>query len=61
LQEFAIRLSVNFHNGGSKLIGQALAADEISVSMASLCGFEQGQRSKHKSWDGGVWFPAASA
>ena len=48
--------------GGSKeLIGQALAEDEISVSMASLCGFEQGQRSKLKSWDGGVWHPAASA
>ena len=48
--------------GGSKeLIGQALAEDEISVAMASLCGFEQGQRSKHKSWDGGVWYPAASA
>jgi hypothetical protein len=48
--------------GGSKeLIGQALAEDAISVSMASLCGFEQSQRSKLKSWDGGVWFPAASA
>jgi len=29
--------------------------------MASLCGFEQGQGSKLKSWDGGVWYPAASA
>jgi hypothetical protein len=48
--------------GGSKeLIGQALAADEISASMASLCGFEQSQRSKIRNWDGGVWFPAASA
>jgi hypothetical protein len=48
--------------GGSKeLIGQALAEDEISASMASLCGFEQGQRAKHTSWDGGVWHPAASA
>jgi hypothetical protein len=48
--------------GGSKeLIGQALAEDEISVSMASLCGFELGHRSRVKSWDGGVWFPAASA
>jgi hypothetical protein len=48
--------------GGSKeLIGQALAADEISVSMASLCAFEQGQRWNVKSWDGGVWYPAGSA
>jgi hypothetical protein len=49
-------------SGGSKeLIGQALAEDEISVSMASICAFEQSQRSKLKSWDGGVWYPAASA
>jgi hypothetical protein len=48
--------------GGSKeLIGQALAEDEISASMASLCGFEQSQRSKLRSWNGGVWFPEASA
>jgi hypothetical protein len=48
--------------GGSKeLIGQALAEDEISVSMASLCAFEQGRRSTFKSWDDGVWFPAAAA
>ena len=48
--------------GGSKeLIGQALAEDEISVTMASICAFEQSQPSKLKSWDGGVWYPAASA
>ena len=48
-------------DGGSKeLIGQALADDEISVTMASLCGFE-GQGSKLKSWDRGAWHPAASA
>jgi hypothetical protein len=48
--------------GGSKeLIGQALADDEISVSMASLCGFEQSERSTPKSWNERVWFPAASA
>jgi hypothetical protein len=48
--------------GGSKeLIGQALAEDEISVSMASICAFEPSERSKLKSWDGGVWYPAASA
>jgi hypothetical protein len=39
-------------DGGSKeLIGQALADDQISVSMASLCGFEQRPGSKLKSWD----------
>jgi hypothetical protein len=48
--------------GGSKeLIGQALAEDEISASMASLCGFEQGKGSTLKNWNGGVWFPAAAA
>ena len=48
--------------GGSKeLIGQALAEDEISASMASLCGFEQSQRSKLRSWDAGVWYPEAAA
>jgi hypothetical protein len=56
------RTMLEHAGGGSKeLIGQALAEDEISVSMASLCAFEQGQRSKVKSWDGGVWYPAASA
>jgi hypothetical protein len=49
-------------DGSSKeLIGQALADDEISVSAASLCGFEQHQGSKLKSWDREVRFPAASA
>jgi hypothetical protein len=48
--------------GGSKeLIGQALAEDEISASMASLCGFEQGKKSTLTNWNGGVWFPAAAA
>jgi len=48
--------------GGSReLIGQALAADEISASMARLCGFEQRRRVTHESWDGGVWYPAGSA
>ncbi len=56
------RTMLEHAGGGSKeLIGQALAADEISASMASLCAFEQGQRSTVKSWDGGVWYPAASA
>jgi hypothetical protein len=48
-------------DGGSKeLIGQALADDEISATMASLCGFE-GQGSKLKSWDRTAWHPTASA
>ncbi len=48
-------------NGGSKeLIGQALAEAEISAGMASLCAFE-GQQPKSKSWNSGIWFPAASA
>ena len=49
-------------DGGSKeLIGQALAEDEISVSMASLCAFEQGQGSKLTNWDRAVPYAAASA
>ena len=49
-------------DGGSKeLIGQALAEDEISAGMASLCAFEQGQGSKLKSWDRAVPYAAASA
>jgi len=48
--------------GGSKeLIGQALAEEEISEGMASLCAFAQGQGSKFKSWDGSGWCPAATA
>ena len=49
--------------GGSskELIGQALAEDEISAGMASLCAFEQGQPSTLKGWDRGVWHEAASA
>jgi hypothetical protein len=49
-------------DGGSKeLIGQALADDEISASMASLCAFEHGQGAKFKGWDRGAWHPSASA
>jgi hypothetical protein len=43
------------------LIGQALAEDEISAGMASLCAFEHGERSTLKGWDRGVWHEAASA
>ena len=44
-----------------ELIGQALAEDQISVSMASLCGFEQSHQSRVKSWDRKVWYQAASS
>jgi hypothetical protein len=44
-----------------KLIGQALAEDEISAGMASLCAFELGQGSKIKVWDERVRYAAASA
>jgi len=47
--------------GSKELIGQALADDEISVGMASLCAFEQGQRSMFRAWDGGAWSPAGLA
>jgi hypothetical protein len=44
-----------------ELIGQALAEDEISEAMASLCAFEQGRLSKFKSWDGHAWQTGALA
>jgi len=44
-----------------ELIGQALAEEEISESMASVCGFDQCKPSKFKKWDGTGWCPAASA
>lgn len=48
--------------GGSKrLIGQALAEDEISESMASLCGFEPSELSKIKCWNECIRYAAASA
>jgi hypothetical protein len=48
--------------GASKqLIGQALAQEDISVAMASLCGFERSGDAKVKSWDTGAWLPTASA
>jgi len=41
--------------GSKELIGEALALDEISVSMAQLCGFVQNQRPKQKdpNWNAG--------
>lgn len=46
--------------GGSKeLIGQALAEDEITMDMASICGFENDPKSKLRC-SRSVWFQAAS-
>jgi hypothetical protein len=47
------------HGGSKELIGQALAESEISVSMARLCGFDQGQTPR--AWNAGTWFGPASA
>jgi hypothetical protein len=44
-----------------ELIGQALAEEEISGTMASLCAFAQGRESKFKAWDGSGWCPASLA
>jgi hypothetical protein len=44
-----------------ELIGQAIAEEEISVSMATVCGFEQCTPSKFRKWDGTGWCPSASA
>lgn len=43
-----------------ELIGQALAEEEISPGMASLCAFAQGQHSKFKSWTGAGLSPGAA-
>jgi hypothetical protein len=54
------RIMLGQGGGCSKeLIGQALAEEEISESMA--CGFDQCKPSKFKKWDGTGWCPAASA
>ena len=49
-------------NGGSKeLLGEALAQDEISVSMANLCGFDKDEASGAGNFGRGTWFASASA
>ena len=49
-------------NGGSKeLIGEALAQEEISASLANLCGFEKDQEPRVQSLGGSQWRPLASA
>jgi hypothetical protein len=47
-------------NGGSKeLIAEALTQAEISVSMASICGFEPDDQPTPRSLSTGAWIPAA--
>lgn len=49
-------------SGGSReLIAEALAQEEISATMASICGFEQDGKSKSAAWNAGIWFPTGSA
>lgn len=62
LTRVVARIMLGQGGGCSKeLIGQALAEEEISESMASVCGFDQCEPSKFKSWDGTGWCPAAVA
>lgn len=49
-------------NGGSKeLIGEALAQDEISASMANICAFNKDGGGKLPSLSAGRWFAGAPA
>ena len=49
-------------NGGSKeLLGEALAQDEISASMANLCGFNKEREAGAGNFGLGTWFAAARA
>ena len=49
-------------NGGSKeLIGEALAQDEISVSMANICAFNKDSEARMPSFSVGTWLAMASA
>ena len=49
-------------NGGSKeLIAEALAQDEISVSMANLGGFDENGKATTRSFSPRAWFAAATA
>ncbi len=48
--------------GGSKaLIGEALAREEISASMASMCAFEREQGSEVSRFGGEGWSTVAAA
>jgi len=56
------RILLEQANGSSKeLIGDALAEDEISVSMANICGFSKDCEAGMSSFSAGRWFPVASA
>jgi len=56
------RILLEQANDQSKeLIGEALAQDEISVSMATLCSFRQDRGSNFKDPKAGVWWQPASA
>src|SRR5271167_4736861 len=51
------RILLEQADGGSReLIGEALAMEQISVSMANMCTFEQDQRGKFKALGG--WIPS---
>jgi hypothetical protein len=47
--------------GATELIGEALALDEISPSMAKLCSFRQATQSKIASSKATAWRASASA
>jgi hypothetical protein len=49
------------HGGSKELIGEALAEEEISASMASLCGFDKGQEPGVERLGGTAWLRTASA
>ncbi len=56
------RILLQRTNGGSKeLLGEALMMDEISVSTASLCGFEPGEEWEIKSLGTAPWTASAEA
>jgi hypothetical protein len=48
-------------DGAKELIGEALAQDEISPSMAKLCSFRQSHPSPINDFKAGVWRTAGSA
>lgn len=48
-------------DGAKELIGEALAQDEISPSMAKLCSFQQGHRPEIRELKPGLWRSLASA
>jgi hypothetical protein len=49
------------NEGAKELIGEALAQDEISASMATLCSFRQDSGSKLKASNAQLWRSTAAA